>query len=273
MNKLLLALALMTALFTNIAFAEKISFIGGEYEGELRDGKPHGEGILIFSNGHTIAGEWKEGNMVYGTETYMDGTQYIGEFGSSQVRGKGRTGDFVHHGKGTFNYASGGKYVGSFKYGKKHFEGTMTWANGAKYVGNWNQGKKHWDGTMTDSLGNVYVGEFDEDKRHGQGTITFTNGDKYVGEWKNDNYHGMGVLTNNNNGYRYEGLFINGKIDPDYKKKKIKAEKEEKLAKNKAEKEKKMKLQSEAKCANKAGKASNDFAAKKIYESCMAANK
>jgi hypothetical protein len=34
-----------------------------------------------------------------------------------------------------------------------------------------------------------------------------------------------------------------------------------------------MKLQLEAKCANKAGKASNDFAAKKIYESCMAANK
>jgi hypothetical protein len=45
-----------------------------------------------------------------------------------------------------------------------------------------------------------------------------------------------------------------------------------KRAKAKTEKEKKMKLQLEAKCANKSGKASNDFAAKKIYESCMAAN-
>ena len=55
---------------------------------------------------------------------------------------------------------------------------------------------------------------------------------------------------------------------PEYK-----AEQEKKLAKAKAEKENKMKLQLETTCANKAGKASNDFAAKKIYESCMAANK
>ena len=89
---------------------------------------------------------------------------------------------------------------------------------------------------------------------------------------KNDKYHGMGVLTDSS-GYLYEGLYINGQKDLDYEKKKIKAEKEEKLAKAKVEKENKMKLQSETKCANKAGKASNDFAAKKIYESCMAANK
>ena len=270
MNKLLLALTLMTALFTNIAFAEKITIPGGEYEGGVKDGKPHGEGIQSFSNGLTAAGEFKEGRLVYGTVTYPSGTQYTGEFTNSNSRGPG--GRTVFHGQGTMTYGDGSIYVGSYKYGKKHFEGTMTWASGAKYVGNWNQGKKHWDGTFTDVSGNVYVGEFDEDKRHGQGAITFINGDKYLGEWKNDKYHGMGVLTNNN-GYRYEGLFINNKIDPDYEKKKIKAEKEEKLAKAKVEKEKKMKLQSETKCANKAGKASNDFAAKKIYESCMAANK
>ena len=260
MNKLLIVLALMTALFTNIAFAEKYTFPGGEYEGDIKDGKPHGEGIQSFSNGLTAAGEFKEGRLVYGTITYPSGTQYTGEFTNRNSQGIG--GSNIFHGQGTMTYGDGSIYVGSYKYGKKHFEGTMTWANGAKYVGNWNQGKKHWTGTYTDPTGDVYVGEWDEDKRHGQGTITFTNGDKYVGEWKNDNYHGMGVLTNKNNGYRYEGLFINGKIDPDYEKKKIKADKENK-----------MNLQVESKCASKADKASDDFAAKKIFESCMAVNK
>ena len=68
----------------------------------------------------------------------------------------------------------------------------------------------------------------------------------------------------------------------DSEKKKIKADKEKALAKAKRDREKalakakrdrEMKLELERTCANKAGKASNDFAAKKIYESCMAANK
>jgi len=124
------------------------------------------------------------------------------------------------------------------------------------------------------------VGEWKNSRWH-KGTMLYKDGSKYVGEWKDFKYHGMGILTDKN-GNSYEGLFVDGSKDLDYEEKKIKAEKEKALAKTKAEKEKKlakakkekeMKLQLEAKCANKAGKASNDFAAKKIYESCMAANK
>ena len=51
------------------------------------------------------------------------------------------------------------KYVGEYKYGKRHGQGTLTYANGYKYIG-----------------------EFRDGKRHGQGTYTFADGSKYVGE-------------------------------------------------------------------------------------------
>ena len=60
MNKLLLALTLIAAFFTSNAIAEKINYYGHEYSGDLKDGKPHGEGEIINNNGSTFVGAWKE---------------------------------------------------------------------------------------------------------------------------------------------------------------------------------------------------------------------
>ena len=64
-------------------------------------------------------------------------------------------------GQGTYTFASGSKYVGEFKDGKRHGQGTYTHANGDKYVGEWKDGKFH-----------------------GQGEKFWANGDKYVGGFK-----------------------------------------------------------------------------------------
>ena len=61
---------------------------------------------------------------------------------------------------------------------------SYTWASGEKYVGEWKDGKRNGYGTYTFADGNKYVGEYKEGGRHGQGTYTYANGDKYVGEWK-----------------------------------------------------------------------------------------
>jgi hypothetical protein len=281
MNKLLISLTLIAAFFTSNAIAEKINYYGHEYSGDLKDGKPHGEGEIIHNDGSTFVGSWEEGKMVYGTLTFSNGVKYIGEFMDGYRNGQGTmtwpNGDSYvgewhennRHGKGTYIRKGYWKYEGNFDYGVKDGHGALTLEFGDSYVGEFSIDDMTGEGTYYWANGDSYVGEVIKGVPNGKGTMTWANGDSYVGEWKNNKFHGMGVL--NDRFGQYEGLFENGSKDLDYQDKKIKADKEKALAKTKRDKE--MKLQLETKCANKAGKASNDFAAKKIYESCMAANK
>ena len=289
MNKLLLVLTLIAAFFTNQAIAlppcDELEMIKhncfaiveikyGVYEGEWKNGKRSGQGSMTFKDGDYYKGKWKDDYIVKGQYISGDGWHYEGEYKKEGWNGKGNYGTpyFFRHGKGTFSNEDGARYVGEFKDGREHGKGTIIYkAHGSKYVGDWKNGFQNGKGTWfykDDSK--HYVGDWKDGLPHGKGTRLNTDGSKYVGEFKKNEYHGMGILTDKN-GNSYEGLFVDGSKDLDYEEKKIKAKKEKKLAK--AKKEKEMKLQLEAKCANKAGKASNDFAAKKIYESCMAANK
>jgi len=125
---------------------------GGEYVGEWRDGKRHGQG----------------------THTWPDGTRYVGEFR-----------DEKYHGQGTYTWRDGTKYVGEFRDHKKNGQGTYTWADGRKYVGEYRNGKRHGQGTYTWPEGHKYVGEYRNGKRHGQGTYTGPDGGVSEGVWKN----------------------------------------------------------------------------------------
>jgi hypothetical protein len=73
----------------------------GEYVGEWKDGKEHGQGTYTWSSGTKYVGEYKDGK---------------------------------HHGKGTKTWGKGewegDKYVGQFKDNLFHGQGTYTFANG-----------------------------------------------------------------------------------------------------------------------------------------------
>ena len=50
-----------------------------KYSGELKDGKKHGHGTLIFSDGTKFVGEFKDDVIHgHGTLTYADGDVYVG---------------------------------------------------------------------------------------------------------------------------------------------------------------------------------------------------
>lgn len=91
-------------------------------------------------------------------------------------------------GKGTANFSTGNKYVGTFKSGRPD-RGVLTgiFENGNRYDGEIVNGKKEGKGTMTWTNGDKYVGEWRDNKRNGKGTITFANGNKYDGGWNDDN--------------------------------------------------------------------------------------
>lgn len=116
-----------------------------KYEGDLRDGRPHGKGKMFYESGNSYDGEWKDGKkhgwgeaiLVGGSNFLEVKDKYVGEFK-----------DGLFHGKGTFYWPTEGrKYVGDYKNGKQHGKGKMThndgriedgeWRSG-EYVGEWN---------------------------------------------------------------------------------------------------------------------------------------
>ena len=70
-----------------------------------------------------------------------------------------------------------------------HGKGTYTWPSGDKYVGEWKIGQFDGKGIYTSGSGkykgDVYEGEFKNGNRDGYGTYTFADGTKIEGKWKN----------------------------------------------------------------------------------------
>ena len=58
-------------IFTNPATSETITFGSSVYEGEVKKGKAHGEGILTFSDDTTYVGNFKK-NKPHGKGIYTD---------------------------------------------------------------------------------------------------------------------------------------------------------------------------------------------------------
>jgi len=144
-----------------------------KYVGEIKNGKPNGQGKWTLPNGNKYEGEWKDGEK---------------------------------HGQGTYTFHYGDKYEGEWKDGEKHGHGTFTFPDGRKYVGEWKDGKRNGQGVVTSPDGYKYVGEFKDGKWEGQGTFTVSDGTKYVGEFKNGKNHGQGTLTFPD-GIKLEGEF------------------------------------------------------------------
>ena len=82
-----------------------------------------------------------------GTETYEDGSSYVGVFKDGE-----------RNGQGTYTYSDGDKYEGEWKDGKRTGQGTLTFPDGTKYVGEWKNGKE-WNITLYEKNGNI-IGRF-----------------------------------------------------------------------------------------------------------------
>lgn len=76
---------------------EAIQFARGTYTGELRNGEPHGEGVMEMNNGDTYRGEFREG---------------------------------LFHGQGIYTWADGSRFSGSFRQGEMHGDGEFKTAAG-----------------------------------------------------------------------------------------------------------------------------------------------
>ena len=60
-------------------FGDKVTH--PKYKGEVKDGKPNGLGVIIYTNGSKYVGGWENGKYQgHGTFTKPDGTKYVGSW-------------------------------------------------------------------------------------------------------------------------------------------------------------------------------------------------
>ena len=181
---------------------------GGVYEGELKDNQPHGRGKHMFADGGVYEGEWKDSKCHgRGRCMFAGGDVYEGEWKDGQPHGHGKfmsAGGSVYegewkddkrHGRGKYMSADGGVYEGEWKDGQSHGHGKYMSAAGDVSEGEYKDGKRHGRGKVMFADGDVYEGEYKDDKPHGRGKYMFADGDVYEGEFEDDNPHGHGKFT------------------------------------------------------------------------------
>eukprot|EP00899_Mesostigma_viride_P011424 jgi/Mesvir1/20282/Mv19892-RA.1 len=192
---------------------------GNCYNGDVVDGRPHGKGVLLWSNGARYVGAVVQGEMEgTGRLQWPDGSTYSGQWLRGRMHGQGKLeiagdggsyeGGFacgLFHGKGYRRFANGDEYRGSFCEGQLHGVGEFVhkasqwrcraeweageicgmgravWADGLQYVGQWLHGKPEGYGSLVWPNGASYEGDMADGLPHGFGTKQFVNGARYVG--------------------------------------------------------------------------------------------
>ncbi|MEO6831380.1 MAG: hypothetical protein ABI378_03860 [Chitinophagaceae bacterium] len=176
----------------------KYDFGWCQFEGEFKDSKADGTGIMTY-NDYTYTGHFSKGvEDGEGTITYANGRQEsvryhdgrklagitkvaAGEYKPLIVQDSSCiSGDCVN-GIGTYKYPSG-KYSGRFKDRKRDGSGTFNFNNGDSFSGIW-KGNDMSNGTYSFASGASYSGSYDGSGREQNGTmkvdgmtIPFVNG-------------------------------------------------------------------------------------------------
>lgn len=170
------------------------------YIGALKNCKPHGNGLSIFSNGTTYFGQWKENKFQgEGTLNTHDGILYKGSFSNNAFSGRG-----------FLVYPNKNKYQGEFDKGKENGKGILSYLDGSIYEGEFMNGTLHGKGIIRYSDGNKFEGSFKEGNKHGKGVYFFANGEIYKGKWTNDKRHGKGVKLSGD--LKEDLKYYNGKL-------------------------------------------------------------
>lgn len=126
---------------------------GAVYNGEWRNGKPHGSGVWA-----TIEGD------LYCSSSWHDGEKH------------GRTVDVL---------CDGCVYRGDYLHGQRHGHGVLTWPYGAHYSGQFSNDKRNGQGVYCYADGRCYTGMYLDDRPHGYGIMKTADGVVvYDGMWQ-----------------------------------------------------------------------------------------
>jgi hypothetical protein len=165
---------------------------GDQYTGELKNGIPHGRGVMIYPPNDPRALK-----------------KYEGDFNNG-----------MRHGNGSMTFANGSVYTGQFEMDHINGAGKMLYPNGRVYDGLFKVGKRHGLGTTVYPDGERFEGIYQNDSLNGQGSWQSANKtDRYTGNFVNSKFDGAGVLiigVERSTGTFKQGVFWEGRKEANY---------------------------------------------------------
>ena len=191
------------------------------YEGAMSKGKPEGSGIIKFSDGRTLSGEFHNGH-VSGVADYVipSGLHYKGEWSDGVEEGRGvavfpsgnQYSGMWHNGQmdgyGVMTSPSGTTHEGVFRNGRPNGHGITSKPDGYRIEGEWVKGILNGHGSYSSVHGAHYDGDFKNGNPEGVGNYTADSGDTYQGSWNHGVPDGQGTVTRKNN--VFSGKWKNG---------------------------------------------------------------
>ena len=193
------------------------------YTGMIIDGKPEGEGKLLFKNGNKYKGSFENGvRKGYGRMSFGDGTIFRGIYdddhmssGSAKTKdGRVCTGEWYDDSKGHGTIVwpdKVSKYEGDWCKLKRDGIGCMLYPDGTKYEGEWKKDIAMGIGVILSPDGSRYEGSVGTTIEHkealyrwGKGTQIWPDGSRYEGGWVEDAMFDYGIMYYAD-GSRYEG--------------------------------------------------------------------
>lgn len=211
----------------SVAKTMRKEYSNGSYEGEMKDGEPHGFGTYRWNDGDVYTGEYVngtrhgKGKFVFASGNYYDGYWANGKY----------------HGHGIFRWSDGDEFDGEWQNGQRHGKGKWTYGDGRYYTGVWENGEsvsssaivypsdsKAQGGTVKTKFerfeydgGDVYEGETVNGLRHGKGKYTWASGTVYEGDWVKGKRCGFGI-TRSYRRKRHDGtLFVEYSYEGEWK--------------------------------------------------------
>lgn len=213
---------------------------GKVYEGEVKNGKPHGLGQMRYKNNRVYKGKFINGEREDNYKIYQDGSRYINNLGAlekiimpdgSIYEGEcifknlypnikpilddngyevsGELCDYLPHGNGCLINQYGKKYViGEFINGVLDGKATIIYKNNDEHTGDFKNGHLYGNDKRIFN-GKEYEGEFVDGIVDGTGKLVKEHLYSYEGEFVNGMANGTGTLVRNGL-YTYKGKFVNG---------------------------------------------------------------
>ena len=132
----------------------------GKYVGEIKKGKPHGQGTYTHYSGPRSSVN-QLSMLIPGMPTsiifMITIWQLLNQSSLDQLPAR---------------------YEGNWNRGEKYGQGTYFFPNGDKYEGKWEGGIKYGQGTYFFSEGDTFVGQWKDGKPHGKGLYPYPSGEK-----------------------------------------------------------------------------------------------
>jgi hypothetical protein len=144
-----------------ITYSQDLETTRACYKGNFKDGKMAGKGNLVWKDGDTYEGDFKNDlRNGFGVLTYSK--QSVGDY-----------------------------YKGLWRDGKMSGKGKLVWKTGETFEGNFENGLKNGFGVLSyskESSGDYYEGHWKDNKKSGKGKLVFKNGKTLEGFFENESF-------------------------------------------------------------------------------------